>query len=437
MRPSDLADLLTANAQAVDTPSLDRHFGGSDGLLPLWIAEPYVDLAPGITTALEARARNGWMGYETRPAALADSFWAWMSRRHGWAQSDLSTFVSPSVGTSIGVLIEQLTEPGDGVILQQPVFTDFKPLVVSAERTVVRNALQLTDDGYRMDLAELEARAAEPSTTAMILCNPHNPVGRVWTSTELSAVADICARHDVFVIADEIHADLIMSGHSFTPFAAVASDTEARWAALHGPIKTFGLAGVCDTLVITDSDDVGSRFESRSSQLHLTRNNVFGLTAFEAAYSTGARWVDELLDLVRTNADLLRNELPEQIRLVDLEGTYLAWLDFTDLGARCPRARRLAGDIGPAGPEPRPLVRQRRSGLRPHDDRGPHRTRRGRDRPATASRGEGIKRRRPPRCRGGQTSELLVWTNPSGGCCPGRKPTRCPRRCTGTARSCT
>ena len=326
-----LQGVVTANAQASDPPSLDRHFGGADGLLPLWIAEPYITLAPAVTAAIEARASVGWYGYESRPEGLADSFWAWMDQRHNWRGADLQTLVSPSVGTSIGVLIEELTRPGDGVILQPPVFTDFKPLVTSAQRSVVRNSLVMTNDGYRHDLADLETKAAEPTTTALILCNPHNPVGRVWSATELSEVASICGRHGVFVIADEIHADLTLDGHEFTPFAAVAADTGVRWAALHGPIKTFGLAGVSDTLVITDNDEVADSFEAKSSRLHLTRNNVFGLAAFEAAYTTGGPWLDDLLKLVETNARLLQEHLPEQIQLIDLEGTYLAWLDFREL----------------------------------------------------------------------------------------------------------
>ncbi len=299
--------------------------------MPLWIAEPYIDVAPEIAAAIEARARVGWYGYETRPEVLADSFWAWMAQRHGWGGTDLRTLVSPSVGTSIGVLIEQFTQPGDGVILQPPVFTDFKPLVTSAERTVVRNSLVFSDKGYCLDLADLESKAAEPTTTALILCNPHNPVGRVWSATELSDVAAICGRHGVFVVADEIHADLTLRHHEFTPFATVASGAGVRWAALHGPIKTFGLAGVCDTLVITDNDEVTESFEAESSRLHLTRNNVFGLAAFEAAYATGGPWVDGLLTLVETNAGLLRDHLPEPVELVDLQGTYLAWLDFREL----------------------------------------------------------------------------------------------------------
>ena len=324
------------NDQATDPASLARHFGGGDDLLALWIAEPYVDLAPEIVAALEVRADRGWYGYETRPARIMDAFWSWMATRHGWDGSGLSTMISPSVGTSIGVLLEQMTRQGDGIILQPPVFTDFKPLITSANRTVVRNSLALADDGYRMNLEDLDAKAADPNTTAMILCNPHNPVGRVWTRDELVEVAEICGRNGVFVIADEIHADLTMPPFNFTPFGSVTAGSDVSWAATHGPIKTFGLAGVCDTLVVTDDDRVASLFEERSSQLHLARNNVFGLAAFEAAYSEGGSWLDDFLELVSTNSALLRDHLPDGIELVELQGTYLAWLDFRQLGMDVP-----------------------------------------------------------------------------------------------------
>ena len=323
---------LSMNAQATDPASLERHFGGGEGLLPFWIAEPYLDLAPAVVAALQERADMGWYGYETRPESIIGEFWKWTSNRHDWTGAGLTTIVSPSVGTSIGVLIDQLTEPDDGVILQPPVFTDFKSLITAAKRTVVRNPLQLTDEGYRLDLDDLAGKASDPATRAMILCNPHNPVGRVWTVGELEAIATICARHDVFVIADEIHADLTLRPAAFVPFAVVANGTSVSWAALHGPIKTFGLAGVCDTVVITDDDRAATLFEIRSSQLHLTRNNVFGLAAFEAAYSNGAPWLDDMLDLVGANNELLGAQLPDGIEITHLEGTYLAWLDFRGLG---------------------------------------------------------------------------------------------------------
>ena len=222
--------------QATDRASLVRLFEGDEDLLPLWIAEPYVDLAPAVEAALRERADTGWYGYETRSEDLVEAFWSWMASRHGWAGAGLETIVSPSIGTSIDVLIEQLSDPGDGVILQPPVFTDFKPIVASAHRKVARNSLVLGDDGYRMDLEGLEEIASEASTRMMILCNPHNPVGRVWTREELVSVAKICGANDVFVISDEIHADITLGSATFIPFAEAASGTGVRWAATHGPI---------------------------------------------------------------------------------------------------------------------------------------------------------------------------------------------------------
>jgi cystathionine beta-lyase len=335
---------VTDQSAAADPASLERLFGKVDDLLPLWIAEPYVDLASGVTGVLQARAGAGWYGYETRPQRVIDAFWTWMATRHGWNGSGLQTSVSPSVGTSIGVLIEQLTEPGDGVILQPPVFTDFKPLISAATRTVVRNPLVLTEDGYRMDLDDLALKAGEPANRILILCNPHNPVGRVWARDELANVAAICAEHDVFVIADEIHADLALPPFRFTPFASVTSDSGVSWAATHGPIKTFGLAGVCDTLLVTNDEPITKLFRSRSSQLHLTRNNVFGIAAFEAGYRTGGPWLDDLLALVAANIELLRDRLPHGIELVEPEGTYLAWLDFRRLDMDVPELARWLAD---------------------------------------------------------------------------------------------
>ncbi len=318
--------------QGVDPATLERYFGTREGLLPLWIAEPDVDLAPEVVAALQARAATGWYGYEMRPDTVIEAFWDWAARRHAWDRADLRTLVSPSVGTSIGVLIEQLTSPGDGVIISPPVFTGFRPLVISAGRRPVRNPLAMTPAGYRMDLDDLAARASEPSTRMLILCNPHNPVGRVWSKEELRQVAEICAEHGVFVLADEIHADIVFSPHEFVPFGVAAAGIDVAWAATHGPIKTFGLAGVSDTLLVTGTDDVADRFEARSSQLHLTRNNVFGLTAFETAYRHGDAWFDGFLELVARNVELLQQRLPEQVRVLPLEGTYLAWLDLRELG---------------------------------------------------------------------------------------------------------
>lgn len=321
----------TADSFANDPRNLSRFFNEED-MLSLWVAEPYIELAPDITAAMTSRAEVAWYGYESRHPRVIEAFWDWMENRYGWSGDGLSTTVSPSIGTSIGVLIDQHTKIGDSVLIQPPVFSDFKPMVTRADRDVMRSALTLTEDGYRMDFEDLAAKTADPATRMMILCNPHNPVGKIWSPAELRRVAEICAENNVFVVADEIHADITLPPHRFTPFASAAKGTGVSWAALHGPIKTFGVAGVCDTLLITDGDGIAEGFRTRSSQLHLTRNNVFGVAAFEAGYRSGGPWLDSLLELIAHNIDLLKENLPDGIGLIEPDATFLAWLDFRELG---------------------------------------------------------------------------------------------------------
>jgi cysteine-S-conjugate beta-lyase len=170
----------------------------------------------------------------------------------------------------------------------------------------------------------------------MILCNPHNPVGRVWTPAELKSVAEVCAAHDVFVIADEIHADIMLNDSTFTPFAVAAGGTGARWVSLHGAIKTFGLAGVADSLIVTEDTEFIASYKAMSSRLHLTRNNVFALAAIEVAYRDGDAWLDTMLGQVDRNVEALHHGLPDPVSLIAPEGTYLAWIDFRGLGLDVP-----------------------------------------------------------------------------------------------------
>lgn len=332
MRPIDDTGLMFA----FDPAANERHFHGEEGLLPLWVAEPYLPLAPAIVNAMTRRASTGWYGYESRPAELLSAFWDWMDRRHGWSAGGLDSTVSPSVGTSIAGLVDLYTSPGDGVILQPPVFTDFKPLVRRHGREPIRNSLILEDGRYSMDLQGLERIASEPTTTALILCNPHNPVGRAWNVAELRSLAQVCSSNGVAVISDEIHADVVLGEASFTPFAFAASKTGVRWAATHGPVKTFGLAGVADTLVVTEDEEITAGFRKLSSRLHLTRNNVFGIAAAQAGYLHGDDWLDEFISSVESNVHILEDCLPEAIRVIRPEATYLAWLDFRALGLDVP-----------------------------------------------------------------------------------------------------
>ncbi len=200
---------------------------------------------------------------------------------------------------------------------------------------------------YQMDLDHLAAVTRPDDVRALVLCSPHNPVGRVWTHDELRDLADVCAANDVVVLADELHADIALPPHRFVPLATAAAGTGVRWAAMHGPVKTFGLAGMADTLLLTDDDDLRDAFSRRSDQLHLTRNHVVDLAAMQAAYEHGAPWLDRLLaDTVRRAAGLAA-ALPDDVELLPLEGTYLGWLDLRGLGLDVPGLRRwLVEEVG-------------------------------------------------------------------------------------------
>jgi cystathionine beta-lyase len=321
---------------ATDPGRLGRFFGGGDDLLPLWIAEPYVDLAPGVVEAITNRAAAGWYGYEARQDSQVGSWRDWMSDRHGWDSTGLDVSVIPSVGAGITSVIETVSKPGDGVILQPPVFTDFKPLVRRLDRRPVTNPLELTSDGYRMDLEGFEALAADPANRVMILCNPHNPVGRSWTPGELRAVGETCAANDVVVVADEIHGDLALPPHRFSPFATVADAAGVRWAATHGPIKTFALAGMCESLLVSSDEELTAGVRHAAGSWQMNRVGVVGVAAFEAAYRTGGEWLDDLLALTAGNVGRLEAGLPEPLGLVRPEATYLAWVDFRGLGLDVP-----------------------------------------------------------------------------------------------------
>ena len=265
------------NRRASDVRQLQNLFGDTE-VLPLWIAEPVLPPPDAVTDAIVGRAGIDWFGYEVRPRSLKEAYWAWTARHHGWSGDDVQTSFSPSVGTSLAVAIELWTDPGDGVILQPPVFTDFKPIIRRSKREPVVNALARTDGRYEMDLDHLASVAAEPANRLLILCNPHNPVGRAWTTDELTAVAEICAANDVVVFADEIHADLAVFDGRYVPFGSVAG-SDVRWLAATGPIKTFGLAGVSDTFVLATDDDLTRRYRSYAERFHLVRSHVFGLAA--------------------------------------------------------------------------------------------------------------------------------------------------------------
>ncbi len=308
---------------------------GVDELLPFWVADMEFRAPPAVYEQLVKRAENGIFGYEYRPDNLTDSITHWFEHRHQWKIKPSDLCFSTSVLNAISILINLHTEEGDGIIVQPPVFFEFRLVIVNNKRKVVRNPLRLVDSRYEMDLDDLEEKASDPRTKMLILCNPHNPVGRVWTRDELKRVADICKKHQVLIIADEIHCDIVYSGYRYVPFGSLSEEAAQQSFSCLSPAKSFNVASVTDAMVVISNQQYREQYNEFVGRYLFQKNNAFNSVAMETAYRKGGPWLDELLVYLQENLDYLDSYLKEripQVKLIKTEGTFLAWLDFRELG---------------------------------------------------------------------------------------------------------
>jgi cystathionine beta-lyase len=226
--------------------------------------------------------------------------------------------------------LNRFTEPGDGIIVQPPVFFDFADIIAENGRRVVENPLILRDGRYEMDFDALDRAARDPRTRMIFLCNPHNPVGRVWTTEELARLGAICRRHGVLVVSDEIHGDVTFPGHPYTPFASVSDEDALNSITCVSPAKSFNIAACCSAFTVVPDDARRRALQAENSRLTVNKNNAFASAAMQAAYTGGASWLDAVLVYLRGNLDLVRRRLADipQIALIEPEGTFLLWIDF-------------------------------------------------------------------------------------------------------------
>ena len=311
---------------------LVEHFGNEE-VIPMSVADMDLKAPPAVIKALQKRASHGIYGYEYRPESYFDALIAWYRNRYGWEIDREHIEPSPSILSAISILINQHSDEGDGVIIQPPVFFEFRMVIRSNHRRVVKNPLKLVDGHYQIDFEDLERKASDPRNKVLILCTPHNPVGRVWTAAELEQVAEICRRHDVFVIADEIHGDFVFPPHRFTPYLSVAEGENG--AACISPAKTFNISGMVDAITIIPGEQHRRQFHEFAHRYQISKVNVFASAATEAAYREGGEWLDALLTYIRGNVDFIREYLRQNdlgVSLIEPEGTFLAWLDFRGLG---------------------------------------------------------------------------------------------------------
>ncbi len=322
------------------TDSLKYDFAAKKGrpedILPLWVADMDFQSPPKVLEALEEKIRHGIFGYSD---AAGDDYFqaldAWYSDRFGWQLSPHWLVKTPGVVFAICAAIRGLTQENDAVLIQQPVYYPFLESILDNGRRPVINQLAYDQGKYAVDLEDFEHKIVQNNVKLFILCSPHNPVGRVWTKDELTAMGNICIRHGVTVIADEIHADFVYPGYRHQVFAGIRPDFSDIAITCTAPSKTFNLAGLQISNIFVSNQDIRRRLRQEIDKTGYSQPNLMGLVACRAAYRHGAQWLEDLKGYLSLNLalvrDFLKKELP-QIRLVEPEGTYLLWLDCRALG---------------------------------------------------------------------------------------------------------
>ena len=309
--------------------------GKADDILPLWVADMDFRSPDSVVEALKKAVDHGIFGYSRADESYFDAVAAWYQKRHHLTLQPEWMTCTPGIVFALSIAVRAFTQEGDAVLIQPPVYHPFSRAILRNNRTLVENPLVLKDGHYEMDLEDLEQKVLDEHVKLMILCNPHNPVGRVWTREELTALADICLRHHVYVISDEIHGDFVWQGHEQTRYASISEEACLHSMMCTAPSKTFNLAGMATSNLFIPDPEMRRKFRLELLDVGQENMNRLGLFACRAAYEGGGEWLDQLIGYLAGNLALVRdfckNRVP-QIQLVEPEGTYLAWLDCRELG---------------------------------------------------------------------------------------------------------
>ena len=304
----------------------------TEGIIPLWVADMDFKAAPFIIDALRKRVEHGVFGYVCVPDSYYEAVCRWFSRRHGWKIEKDWILYTTGVVPALSVVVKALSGPGEKVIIQSPVYNCFFSSVRNGGSEILDVPLLYHDGTYSFDFEGLERACADPGATLMLLCNPHNPAGRVWTRGELARVGEIARRHGVTVVSDEIHCEIVMPGYHYTPFASVSPEDQANCITLCSPSKSFNIAGLHIANIVTPDAEWRRRIDRVINVYELCDVNPFGVVALEAAYSEeGDGWLEEMNQYIYDNYLLLKEKLSDY-PVCKLEGTYLPWVDVSSLG---------------------------------------------------------------------------------------------------------
>lgn len=322
----------------------------NDCVLPMWVADMDFQTAPAIIDALRRRVDHGVFGYTLVTDSYYDAVTRWFARRHGWTVSRDWIIYTSGVVPAISAVIKALTEPGDRVIVQTPVYNCFFSSIRNNGCVIDSSPLLQTGNTYRIDFDDLERKAADPKAKVMLLCNPHNPAGRVWTREELRRIGEICISHGVTVVSDEIHCELVFPGHRYTPFASVSEEFLRNSVTCISPSKAFNIAGLQIANIVCADARRRAKIDRAINDNEVCDVNPFGVAATQAAYNESEEWLRQLVEYIYGNYTYMREYCSENLPgfpIMELEGTYLVWMDCRRLGLSSDELeRRLIGGAG-------------------------------------------------------------------------------------------
>lgn len=303
-------------------------------VLPMWVADMDFRTAPPVVEALKKRVEHGIFGYVRVPDAYYEAVVNWFVRRHAWWIEKEWIIYTTGVVPAISAVIKALTLPGDKVMVQTPVYNCFFSSIRNNGCEMIANPLVYRNRGYQIDFDDLERKASDPKVKLLLLCNPHNPAGRVWTKQELTRLGEICLRNDVWVVSDEIHCELVFPGHTYIPFASVSEEFQMHSITCTSPSKAFNLAGIQIANIVSADADIRMKIDKAININEVCDVNPFGIEALMAAYTDGVEWLEELNRYLFANYHCLRayfDEYLPEFSVVSLEGTYLVWVDCSVL----------------------------------------------------------------------------------------------------------
>ncbi|MDW2879777.1 MULTISPECIES: MalY/PatB family protein [Bacillaceae] len=333
MRKYDFHKAINRYETASVKWELTKDVFGSSDVLPMWVADMDFEPPEEVQNAISKRASHEVFGYTFVPPSASEAVQQWQKSQSGWEIGRSWVLYSPGVVPSISIAIQAVTSPGDKIMLQSPVYTPFFEMIEKNGRMVVNSPLELVEQRYEIDFQRFEEELKK-GIKLFLLCNPHNPGGRVWTKDELLKIGELCAKYGCLILSDEIHSDLVFSPHIHIPIASLSTEFRDISITCIAPSKTFNIAGLQSSAVIIPNEQLREKFKAVQAQQGFFTLNIFGITALEAAYRHGRDWLDQLLSYLQENYEIARSfierELPS-VKVMDLEATYLMWLDCRNL----------------------------------------------------------------------------------------------------------